>query len=40
MGCKRQFQSASNKNVLPFAIGKYSFTQADATQWAAWELII
>jgi alpha-galactosidase len=30
------FKAPKNKNVLPFAIGKYSFTQADATQWAAW----
>jgi len=29
-------KAPKNKNVLPFAIGKYSFTQADATQWAAW----
>lgn len=25
-----------NKKVLPWAIGKYSFTKADAQQWAAW----
>jgi alpha-galactosidase len=30
------FKAPRNKNVLPFAIGKYSFTRADATQWAAW----
>jgi len=25
-----------NKKVLPWAIGKYSFTKADAQQWAEW----
>jgi alpha-galactosidase len=30
------FKAPRNKNVLPFAIGKYSFTQADAAQWATW----
>jgi alpha-galactosidase len=30
------FQAPRNKNVLPFAIGKYSFTKADAAQWAIW----
>ena len=25
-----------NKNVLPFAVGKYSFANQDAQQWAAW----
>jgi alpha-galactosidase len=29
-------QAPRNKNVLPFAIGQYSFTRADATQWAEW----
>lgn len=30
------FNAPRNKNVLPFAIGKYSFARADARQWAAW----
>lgn len=25
-----------NKNILPWAVGKYSFDVADARQWAAW----
>ena len=25
-----------NKKILPWAIGKYHFTENDARQWAAW----
>lgn len=27
-----------NRNMLPYAIGKYSFVQQDVNQWAAWNI--